>query len=118
MDNSSHYVIGWIYLLLQRQKKLCIEDDVEHPVFNNEDNFGMASACDSDEEIGIFPVLEQIYGSEEEIISEDEVWKRTLQYLFSVSSTMINDYSPFDVQTFLEDCWKCKMWEGGFIIKS
>ncbi|XP_031121873.1 uncharacterized protein LOC116024969 isoform X1 [Ipomoea triloba] len=56
----------------QRQKNICIEDDVEHPVFNNEDHFGMASGCNSDEKIGIFPVLEQICSSEEEIISEDE----------------------------------------------
>ncbi|XP_019188240.1 PREDICTED: uncharacterized protein LOC109182550 isoform X2 [Ipomoea nil] len=57
----------------QRQKNICIEDDVEHPVFNNEEHFGMASGCNSDEKIGIFPVLEQICCSEEEIISEDEI---------------------------------------------
>ncbi|RAL45094.1 hypothetical protein DM860_015500 [Cuscuta australis] len=56
----------------ERQNKLCVDDDVELPVFNNENHVSVASACNSDEEIGFFPVLDCICNSDEEIISDDE----------------------------------------------
>ncbi|CAH9111473.1 unnamed protein product [Cuscuta epithymum] len=56
----------------ERRNELCIDDDVELPVFNNEHHFSVASSCNPDEEIGLFPVLEGICNSEEETVSDDE----------------------------------------------